>query len=194
MITAIRNGCAFIINGMLYVLNFFLEAFGLDKVEYLHYIDDDIKIINDNKDYYVRYRKSKWQKNDWEVEVVGGSKQVRKTIKKLLKQDLYTSIFISDSEDDEFEDDWYYRSMFSLNKKRKLIKKFDNEFSKEYVKKHKNCAGAMPDIEEVYRRYYQQKDIIKERDTKIKNQAEVIRNLEKKVRQLEKKLDKNNIL
>lgn len=179
-----------IIDGMRAIVNKIIDLInGLLGVE-LQYVDLDIKRINDNKDYYVRYRKSKWQKHDWEVEVVGGSKQVRKTIKKLLKQDLYTSIFISDSEDDEFEDDWYYRSMFSLNKKRKLIKKFDNEFSKEYVKKHKNCAGAMPDIEEVYRRYYQQKDVIEERDTKIKNQAEVIRNLEKKVR----KLEKNNIL
>lgn len=76
--------------------------------------------------------------------------------------------------------------MFTLNKKRKLIKKFDNEFSKEYVKKHPSVAGAMPDIEEVYKRYYQQKQVIEERDIKIKNQAEVIRNLEKKVRQLGK--------
>ena len=77
--------------------------------------------------------------------------------------------------------------MFSLNKKRKLIKKFDNEFSKEYVKKHKNCAGAMPDVEEVYRRYYQQKDIIEERDTKIKNQAEIISNLQRKLNNFERK-------
>lgn len=176
----INSVCAFI-NTLIDLLNGFL---GIE----LQYVDFDIEKLNCNKKYYVRYRKSKWQKNDWEVIVARGSKKVRKTIKKLLKQDLYTSIFISDSEDDEFEDDWYYCSMFSLNKKRKLIKKFDNEFSKEYVKKYKNCAGAMPDIEEVYRRYYKQKNIIEERDTKIKNQAEVIRNLEKKVRKLEKNM------
>ena len=183
-----------IIDGMCTIVNTLIDLInGFLGVE-LQYIDLDIKRINDNREYYVRYRKSKWQKNDWEVEVVTGSKQVRKVIKKLLKQDLYTSIFVSDSEDDEFEEDWYYRSMFTLNKKRKLIKKFDNEFSKEYVKTHPSVAGAMPDIEEVYKRYYQQKQVIGERDTKIKNQAEIIRNLEKKVRQLEKNIDKNNVL
>ena len=187
VIVWIVDGMCTIVNTMIDLINGFL---GVE----LQYVDLDIKRINDNKDYYVRYRKSKWQKNEWEVEVVTGSKQVRKVIKKLLKQDLYTSIFVSDSEDDEFEDDWYYRSMFTLNKKRKLIKKFDNEFSKEYVKTHPSVAGAMPDIEEVYKRYYQQKQVIGERDTKIKNQAEIIRNLEKKVRQLEKNIDKNNVL
>lgn len=181
MIVWIVDGMCAIVNKTIDLINGFLG------VELLH-IDLDIKRINDNREYYVRYRKSKWQKNDWEVEVVDGSKQVRKVIKKLLKQDLYTTIFVSDSEDDEFEDEWYYRNLYSLQKRRKLIKKFDNEFSKEYVKKHPSVAGCMPDVEEVYRRYYQQKEVIEERDTKIKNQAEVIRNLEKKVRQLEKKV------
>ena len=189
MITAIKNGLVCVVNAMLYVVNFFLELLGFDEMEYLHYHDAEIK-----REFYIRYRKSKWQKTEWDLKIVKGSKQVSKVIKKLLKEDLYTSIWIDDMNEDEFEDTWYYRSMFNLNKKRKLIKKFDNEFSKEYVKKHKNCAGASPDVEEVYRRYYQQKDIIEERDTKIKNQAEIIRNLEKKVRQLEKKIDKNNIL
>ena len=145
---------------------------------------NEIKKLNNNKEFYVRYRKSKWNKSDYELKCVKGIKSVNRLIKKLLSEDLYTSIWIDDMNVDEFEDDWYYRSMFSLNKKRKLIKKFDNEFSKEYVKKHKNCAGAMPDVEEVYRRYYQQKDIIEERDTKIKNQAEIISNLQRKLNNL----------
>lgn len=131
---------------------------------------------------------NKMDKSDYELKCVKGIKSINRLIKKLLSEDLYTSIWIDDMNVDEFEDTWYYRSMFTLNKKRKLIKKFDNEFSKEYVKKHPSVAGAMPDIEEVYKRYYQQKQVIEERDNKIKNQAEVIRNLEKKVRQLEKKV------
>lgn len=147
---------------------------------------NEIKKLNNNKEFYVRYRKSK---SDYELKCVKGIKSVNRLIKKLLSEDLYTSIWIDDMNVDEFEDDWYYRSMFSLNKKRKLIKKFDNEFSKEYVKKHKNCACAIPDAEEVYRRYYQQKDIIEERDTKIKNQAEIIRNLQRKLNNLKRKLN-----
>lgn len=151
---------------------------------------NEIKKLNNNTEFYVRYRKSKWIKNEFDLKIVKGVKALNKLIKKLLSEDLYTSIWIDDSNEDEFEDTWYYRSMFSLTKKRKLIRKFDNEFSKEYVEKHKDCAGAMPDVEEVYRRYYGQRKIIEIKDEKIKNQAEIIRNLEKKVRQLEK----NNIL
>ena len=86
MIVWIIDGMCAIVNTMIDLIN------GLLGVE-LQYVDLDIKRINDNKDYYVRYRKSKWQKNDWEVEVVCGSKQVRKTIKKLLKQDSWDDIY-----------------------------------------------------------------------------------------------------
>lgn len=74
MIVWIVDGMCAIVNKMIDLINDFLG------VELLH-IDLDIKRINDNREYYVRYRKSKWQKNDWEVEIVTGSKQVRKVIK-----------------------------------------------------------------------------------------------------------------
>ena len=58
-----------------------------------------------------------------------------------------------------------YQYIFNAKHKRKLIKKFDKEFSKEYVKKAKeqgknDIVRAYPDVEEVYRRYYELKDRI----------------------------------
>lgn len=102
---------------------------------------NEIKKLNNNTEFYVRYRK--WNKSDYELKCVKGIKSVNRLIKKLLSEDLYTSIWIDDMNVDEFE--------------------------------------------EVYRRYYQQKDIIEERDTKIKNQAEIIRNLKRKLNNFERK-------
>ena len=49
-----------------------------------------------------------------------------------------------------------------LNQKRKLISKFDKEYNEDNKKKHpnENHAEIMPDAEEVYKRYYKQKEVI----------------------------------
>lgn len=49
-----------------------------------------------------------------------------------------------------------------LRQKRNLISKFDKEYDAEDKKKNpdRDYAGIMPDAEEVYKRYYKQKEII----------------------------------
>ena len=49
-----------------------------------------------------------------------------------------------------------------LKQKRKLISKFDKEYNEENKKKHSNKKHAeiMPDAEEIYKRYYKQKEVI----------------------------------
>lgn len=71
----------------------------------------------------------------------------------------------TEKENQELKQDvkeWEY--IFNTMHQRKLITKFDKEFSKEMVKKAKQegneIAGAYPDAEEVYKRYYDQKDRI----------------------------------
>lgn len=51
-----------------------------------------------------------------------------------------------------------------LRQKRNLIRKFDKEYNEEDKKKNpnRNYVGILPDAEEVYRRYYKQKDAIDE--------------------------------
>lgn len=115
------------------------------------------------KEYYVRYRKSNWNKTKWNLKVAEGDRKLVKLVKKLLKEDNFTSIWIDDGSCDEFEDLWFYRNMYDLQKQRPLIKKFDNEFSKEYHDKHPEVAGAMPDVEEVYKRYYELKEKLNEK-------------------------------
>ena len=54
-----------------------------------------------------------------------------------------------------------YDRLFDTWNKRKLIKKFNKEFSKQYVKEEKKkgrkVAGAIPDAEYVYEKYYELK-------------------------------------
>lgn len=54
-----------------------------------------------------------------------------------------------------------YDRIFDIWSKRKLIKKFNKEFSKQYVKEEKKkgrkIAGAIPDAEYVYQKYYELK-------------------------------------
>lgn len=54
-----------------------------------------------------------------------------------------------------------YDRIFDIWSKRKLIKKFNKEFSKQYVKEEKKkgrkIAGALPDAEYVYEKYYELK-------------------------------------
>lgn len=49
-----------------------------------------------------------------------------------------------------------------LKQKRKLINRFDKEYNEENKKKHpnENHAEIMPDAEEIYKRYYKQKEAI----------------------------------
>lgn len=147
----IRKGMVAVLNTYVSVVNWLVGSQVFDR------IDDEIYNINNNTEFYVRYRKSKWRKEDWEIKIVKGVRELEKTVRKLLKEDLYTSIWIDDSNEDEFEDDWFYRNFYKTYSNRKLIKKFDREFSKEYAKTHKGVAGAMPDVEEVYKRYYELK-------------------------------------
>ena len=57
-----------------------------------------------------------------------------------------------------------YDRIFDIWSKRKLIKKFNKEFSKECVKQEKKkgrkIAGAIPDAEYVYEKYYELKKIV----------------------------------
>ena len=54
--------------------------------------------------------------------------------------------------------------IIGLRQKRNLISKFDKEYDEEDKKKNPNrdCAGIMPDAEEVYKRYYSMKNQQKE--------------------------------
>lgn len=52
--------------------------------------------------------------------------------------------------------------IIGLRQKRNLIHKFDKEYDEEDKRKNPNrdYAGIMPDAEEVYKRYYEQQEII----------------------------------
>ena len=70
-----------------------------------------------------------------------------------------------------------YEYIFNTMHQRELINKFDKEYSKEAVKKAKQegrqIAGAYPDAEEVYKRYYDQKDRIDKANKEIKELYEL---------------------
>lgn len=59
-----------------------------------------------------------------------------------------------------------YDRMFALWHSRKLIKKFDDEFDEEDKKKNPNrdYAYICPDAEEVYKRYYELKEQLKQKE------------------------------
>ena len=67
-----------------------------------------------------------------------------------------------------------YDRMFALWHSRKLIKKFDDEFDEEDKKKNPNrdYACICPDAEEVYKRYYELKEQLKQKEDII-NKAKV---------------------
>lgn len=56
--------------------------------------------------------------------------------------------------------------ILGLKQKRKLISKFDEEYNEEYNEENKkkhlndNHAEIIPDAEEIYKRYYKQKEVI----------------------------------
>lgn len=60
-----------------------------------------------------------------------------------------------------------YDRILDIWGKRKLIKKFNKEFSKQYVKEEKKkgrkIAGAIPDAEYVYKKYYELKELCDKR-------------------------------
>ena len=67
-----------------------------------------------------------------------------------------------------------YDRMFALWHSRKLIKKFDDEFDEEDKKKNPNrdYACICPDAEEVYKRYYELKEQLQQKEDVI-NKAKV---------------------
>lgn len=67
-----------------------------------------------------------------------------------------------------------YDRMFALWHSRKLIKKFDDEFDEEDKKKNPNrdYACICPDAEEVYKRYYELKEQLKQKEDIINKAKE----------------------
>ena len=69
-----------------------------------------------------------------------------------------------------------YDRMFALWHSRKLIKKFDDEFDEEDKKKNPNrdYACICPDAEEVYKRYYELKEQLKQKEDIINKAKDLI--------------------
>lgn len=69
-----------------------------------------------------------------------------------------------------------YDRMFALWHSRKLIKKFDDEFDEEDKKKNQNrdYACICPDAEEVYKRYYELKEQLKQKEDIINKAKDLI--------------------
>ena len=69
-----------------------------------------------------------------------------------------------------------YDRMFALWHSRKLIKKFDDEFDEEDKKKNPNrdYACICPDAEEVYKRYYELKEQLQQKEDIINKAKDLI--------------------
>lgn len=67
-----------------------------------------------------------------------------------------------------------YDRIFGLWHNRKLIKKFDDEYNEEDKKKNpnRNYAYIMPDAEEVYKRYYELKEQLQQKEDVINKAKE----------------------